>query len=175
MAPVLAHLFTGNARAVYELRKSLRHGTYDAIFTNARAGVFFARRFGATPTMIDFDATPREFDEMETYESPDGLEACRTPQMATCRDMFRSARLLQAWSHWAKRSAVADYDVPRDKVIVNPPGVPLSFWQQAIVSRLGSSGRCGFLFVGGDFRRKGGELLLEWHRGMPARTSRRTS
>ena len=43
-----------------------------------------------------------------------------------------------------------------------PPGVDLSVWQA--VDRAQRTGLPRVLFVGGDFERKGGQLLLEWYR-----------
>jgi glycosyltransferase involved in cell wall biosynthesis len=75
---------------------------------------------------------------------------------------WSSARVLEAWSTWAKRSVVDDYAIAEDHVVVNPPGVDLSFW---VPGPAPAPGRrpLRVLFVGGDFRRKGGDLLLAWH------------
>jgi glycosyltransferase involved in cell wall biosynthesis len=51
--------------------------------------------------------------------------------------------------------------VDASKVTVIPPGIDLARWQ---FERSGDSGRNGpirLLFVGGDFRRKGGDILLQ--------------
>jgi glycosyltransferase involved in cell wall biosynthesis len=81
-----------------------------------------------------------------------------------CRHMFHSAALLQAWSRWARDSAIADYGVPAERVVVNPPGVDLAQWHPNDARTRPRTGPARVLFVGGDFRRKGGELLLEWMR-----------
>src|SRR5262249_48886892 len=73
---------------------------------------------------------------------------------------FHAAVHLVTWCDWAKRSLIDDYGVPERKVTVIPPGVDLGKWQ---FERFPSErkGRIRLLFVGGDFRRKGGELLLD--------------
>jgi glycosyltransferase involved in cell wall biosynthesis len=151
---------TGNVRAAWEISGGLRAERYDAIFSNARVGVFFSRRLARTPTMIDFDATPRQLDLMESYTSRRDPQAVERLKWHLCHRMFHAAAVLQAWSNWAKRSAVDDYGVPEDKIVVNPPGVDLDQWRPTSPDESGDPVRV--LFVGGDFRRKGGELLLSW-------------
>ncbi len=56
-----------------------------------------------------------------------------------------------------------------ENVVINPPGVDLTFWKPDVPGRdrRTTDGPARVLFVGGDFRRKGGELILEWHRSTP--------
>ena len=65
------------------------------------------------------------------------------------------------WCGWAKESLVRDYGIPAERVTVIPPGVDLERWH---CPRRPRSNRARLLFVGGDFRRKGGELLLKAYR-----------
>lgn len=159
---VVPSYLTGNARAVMEIRGALRGGGCDAIFTNARAAVLLSRRFAHVPTMVDFDVTPLQLDELDGYESHPDPQPMAWLKRRLATDFYRSASLLQAWSTWAARSAVRDYGVPEDKVVVNPPGVDLEFWRHR-GERSATADRPRVLFVGGDFRRKGGDLLLELH------------
>ena len=78
-----------------------------------------------------------------------------------------SSDLLQAWSHWARQSAIDDYGVAPEKIIVNPPGVDLDFWRPD-PSCTSPHTPFRILFVGGDFARKGGDLLVSWLRAQPA-------
>jgi glycosyltransferase involved in cell wall biosynthesis len=51
-------------------------------------------------------------------------------------------------------------------IVVNPPGVNLGFWRPNPTLRSSSAQHPSkVLFVGADFRRKGGDLLLEWYKG----------
>jgi glycosyltransferase involved in cell wall biosynthesis len=154
---------TGNARAATELRAGLRAGPYDAIYSNVRTGVFFARRFAHTPTLIDFDVTPVQLDAMEAYGGSTDPKPVAALKWQLSKRMFHAARVLQAWSNWAKQSVVDDYGVAAERVIVNPPGVDLAFWRPDSAP-VTADGIKRVLFVGGDFRRKGGEVLLDWHR-----------
>ncbi len=154
---------TGNARVATELRAGLRAGPYDAIYSNVRTGVFYAPTFARTPTLIDFDVTPVQLDAMAAYGGSSDPKPVAALKWRLAKRMFHAAQVLQAWSNWAKRSVVEDYGVPAEHVIVNPPGVDLAFWRPN-GDTVRSTGAKRVLFVGGDFRRKGGEVLLAWHR-----------
>jgi glycosyltransferase involved in cell wall biosynthesis len=53
--------------------------------------------------------------------------------------------------------------MPPGRVVVNPPGVDLARWRPAPEQRSQAGSQpLRVLFVGGDFERKGGHLLLEW-------------
>jgi glycosyltransferase involved in cell wall biosynthesis len=54
---------------------------------------------------------------------------------------------------------VRDYGIPEERTAVVPPGVDLAAWQ--VPHRPERRGVPRLLFVGGDFARKGGRLLLE--------------
>jgi glycosyltransferase involved in cell wall biosynthesis len=163
--------YTGILRATLEMRRGLRRSTYDAIFTNASVAVLFGRDFRRTPTIYDFDATPLQIDRMEGYDNRDDGSILESLKFRLFRDLLQSATLLQAWSGWARRSAIEDYGIAAEKIVVNPPGVNLSWWtpdrgQQDDTGRRPRR----VLFVGGDFARKGGQHLLEWYRTQdPAR------
>src|SRR4051794_37309447 len=162
--PFMPTYATGIMRGAWEAHKALRSDTYDALFSNASVSVFFNRTFRRIPTMVDFDSTPLQIDQMDAYNSSVDPKPIAAFKWRLTRDMMRSATLLQAWSQWAKQSAVDDYGIPADKIVVNPPGVNLGFWRPNPSLR-GSSTQhpLKVLFVGGDFRRKGGDLLLEWY------------
>jgi glycosyltransferase involved in cell wall biosynthesis len=163
---------TGIMRGAWEMHKALRGCTYDALFSNASVGVFFNRTFHRIPTLVDFDSTPLQIDQMAAYNSSVDPKPLAAFKWRLTRDMMRSATLLQAWSRWAKQSAVDDYGIPAEKIVVNPPGVNLEFWRPNTTAR-DSLVKQPFkvLFVGGDFRRKGGDLLLEWYKSQSPDTA----
>jgi glycosyltransferase involved in cell wall biosynthesis len=72
------------------------------------------------------------------------------------RGVFSRARAFVAWSQWAKQSFVEDYGCREADVAVIPPGIDVD--QFSSVDRDHELPR--ILFVGGDFVRKGGDLLL---------------
>ena len=87
------------------------------------------------------------------------------------RSVFHDGRALVSWSEWAQQSLVDDYGVDADKVRVLAPGAAPRYFEIGARRQATrrTSGRVRVLFVGGDFERKGGPLLLEQH----ARAARR--
>jgi glycosyltransferase involved in cell wall biosynthesis len=161
--PFVPTYFTGNARGAIEFRRSVRGRPFDAVFCNASVGVLFTRYLRRTPTLYDFDSTPAQLDRMEHYTPrPDPKPVAQLKWRMT-RRLFRSATLLHAWSNWAKQSVIDDYGISSDKVVVNPPGVDLDLWHPTAAQRAPGAPR-RVLFVGGDFVRKGGPMLLDWYR-----------
>jgi glycosyltransferase involved in cell wall biosynthesis len=54
---------------------------------------------------------------------------------------------------------IGDYGADAKRVHVIPPGVDVEKWRCPVRDQ---SGTTHILFVGGDFQRKGGDLLLDW-------------
>ena len=163
--PFIPTYFSGIIRGATEMRRSLQQATYDAIFTNASVGIFFSHNFRRIPTMIDLDSTPIQIDQMAAYTAKRDPKPIEALKYQLFRNKLHSAKLIQPWSNWAKQSIIDDYGVPSEKVVVNPPGVNLQYWQPRLDARINTPGQpLRILFVGGDFRRKGGEQLLAWYR-----------
>jgi glycosyltransferase involved in cell wall biosynthesis len=113
--------------------------------------------------ILSLDATPINFDSIGAYYQHKADPASRSEALkrALYRRVFASASSLTAWSQWAKDSLRDDYGVDPDRVTVIPPGVDLSLFPYT--ERLPDTPqerRTKILFVGGDFERKGGPLLL---------------
>lgn len=165
VVPFVPDYFTGILRASVEMRRGLHnYKQYDALFTNASVALFFSRVFRRVPTLLDFDSTPVQIDNMEAYTpgGPDPFPIANFKFWMFRRNL-ESATLLQAWSNWAKQSVITDYGIDAAKVVVNPPGIDLKLWKPNGSKPARSEDQpLKILFVGGDFRRKGGPLLLEW-------------
>lgn len=158
---------TGIMRGSLETYRALRRRRYDAIFNNTAVGVFFSATFRRTPTLTEIDSTPRQIDRMPAYQSgrPDP-KPVEWFKWRLFRDMLHASALVKAHSNWARQSAIDEYGVAPDKVVVVPPGVNLDLWQPSGWRPAAHPAR--ILFVGGDFRRKGGLELLEWYKNQPS-------
>jgi glycosyltransferase involved in cell wall biosynthesis len=161
--PFVSDYYSGITRASLEIRRALSE-PYDAILHNTTESVFFARQLRRIPTMFDFDATPAQIDRMEEYDKGAAPSFTDGIKYRLWRNMVQSMRLLQAWSHWARDSVVNEYAIPAERVVINPPGVDLDYWRPRAGTPKQHDDPLRILFVGGDFQRKGGELLLEWYR-----------
>lgn len=78
------------------------------------------------------------------------------------RRFLQMVDAVHTYSEWAATSFRDDYAVPASKVHVLPPGVDTTFWSP-LPGRTPHR-RSRILFVGGDFQRKGGDLLLHVYR-----------
>lgn len=90
--------------------------------------------------------------------------AKRGPRMALARLqerlLWRYVTLFLPWSQWAADS-LREQGVEDRRIHVLPPGVDLDAWRPRPELRGQCDGPLRLLFVGGDFERKGGPLLLE--------------
>jgi glycosyltransferase involved in cell wall biosynthesis len=65
-------------------------------------------------------------------------------------------------SQWAAKGVMHDYKIDSDRVFVSIPGANLKRWHFIDRSHRNSETAVRILMVGGQFRLKGGELLLDW-------------
>jgi glycosyltransferase involved in cell wall biosynthesis len=149
------------------LRRISRSTPLDAVFFHTQVPATlcpdWVRR---VPAVVSLDATPRQYDDLGAWYGHDrGPQLVERMKWRAARRRFADAAHLVTWSDWAKRDLVDGYEVPEDKVTVVPPGVPVSEWTAPDRHRTtGSPVR--LLFVGGDFERKGGRVLLEAFRAI---------
>jgi glycosyltransferase involved in cell wall biosynthesis len=114
--------------------------------------------FARKPIVVSCDATPIAKRQMRTaYGDAPQLALSELAKRALYRQVFKRARGFVAWSHWAKESLVRDYGCRAGDVAVIPPGIDLTEFTPGVHD----GGLPRILFVGGDFARKGGDLLLE--------------
>ena len=153
----------GSLRARDALIQATRTRPLDALFMHTQSIALFALPFmRRIPTLLSLDATPRNFDRVGAAYGHSAATGNWLEQRKFdwhCR-VFTAAAELVAWSEWAKNSLVQEYGVPAEKIIVVPPGIDLQLWNGRRASD-SAGGPLRLLFVGGDFQRKGGPLLLE--------------
>jgi glycosyltransferase involved in cell wall biosynthesis len=154
-------------RGFLQVRDGLRSGGArpDAVlFHTQKPAVFQWDVMARTPTVLSLDVTPRQYDDLGVFydHRPDSDNAVARLKHWLNRRTFSLARLIVVWSTWVRDSLVADYGVPAERLRVIPPGVNLRAWTAP--DRSARRGLPRVLFVGGDFERKGGPLLLDWYR-----------
>jgi glycosyltransferase involved in cell wall biosynthesis len=157
-----------STKAWRAIARDRRAGSLDAVFYHTQTPSLLAQLHRRLPTVISLDATPKNYDAVgEAYGHRAGgpLELVKE---RVYRSVFAHADSLITWSRWAKQSLESDYGVPAKKISVIAPGVDLALWPrrargEPLEARGGNLPK--LLFVGGDFRRKGGEDLLESFRG----------
>ncbi|MEJ0099048.1 MAG: glycosyltransferase family 4 protein [Pseudomonadota bacterium] len=114
--------------------------------------------FRRKPTVLSTDGTPSNKRNMRgAYGLQEQGRLRERAKKALFRKVYGTATGLVGWSNWVKQSFVEDYGFPEEHVAVIPPGVDVD--QFVAGDRNHELPR--LLFVGGDFERKGGSLLLD--------------
>jgi glycosyltransferase involved in cell wall biosynthesis len=118
-------------------------------------------RRGGVPVIFSTDSSPRQlraFGELYGYWGGRSNAKFRVREWLYTY-FVRRAAAIQVYTEWAARSLRDDYGVPAGRIRVFPPGVDTNFWKPGPERPKTSLPRV--IFVGGDFRRKGGDLLLD--------------
>jgi len=165
-------------RSNWSLRASL--GAYLALRPQAKSlramlfhtqvtSLFSAGLMRHSPAVISLDATPIQYDALGRFygHAPSGNSHLEAFKKRLNVRALTAARHLVTWSHWAKASLVTDYGMPADKITVIPPGIDTARWRFSRETTRPSQ-TLHLLFVGGDFTRKGGDVLLKAFQSLPA-------
>ena len=151
-----------------QVERGLRNTPRDiAVFNTQVPASLGYQWLGATPYVVCTDITPIQYDIMGDHygHDTDSLAFVADAKHRTNMRMFSNAAKLLPWSTWTAQSLMDDYHIDPDKIEVIAPGVNLDSWRPDERMRLSSVPR--ILFVGGEFERKGGNLLLEAFRRLP--------
>ena len=167
--PGLPASWRGSLTGRDQVRRGLRQQPYEVAFFNTQVPAALAgRQVQRRPYLLSTDITPRQYDAMAAQyghrPDPDSWFS-RYKHRVNCH-LFQQAACLLPWSTWVRQSLVADYGVDPGRVEVVPPGIDLDLWQPGPPRE--AAGPLRILFVGGDLYRKGGALLLEAFRSLPA-------
>jgi glycosyltransferase involved in cell wall biosynthesis len=161
-------------RAMLRGRREVRAGfpgdAAVAFFNTQVPAMIGGRRVRRRPYVLCTDITPIQYDRMAEHY---GHRADDGGPVAFLKDrwnrrMFRGAAATVGWSSWATRSMIEDYGVRADRAHVISPGVDLTRWLSTAAP---PDGPVRILFVGADFARKGGPMLLEAFSRLPAGSS----
>lgn len=150
----------GAWRGRQQARQALRSAEYDVALFNTQVPAALAGRLvHRRPYLVATDITPRQYDAMAALYNH---RADRSGLIAAWKHwlnarLFQRAAWVLPWSRWARESLVREYGVQPERVRVIPPGIDLTRWQPRTAR---TPGPFRVLFVGGDFDRKGGPILL---------------
>ena len=152
-----------SARAWKQVRASHRETAFDALFLHTQTVSLFAGgHMRRIPTLLSLDATPRGLDELgASYTHAVGSRRVENLKLLAHKTVMRNAAWFTTWSKWTKDSLVQDYGAAPDKVTVIHPGTVLTNYPPPSERRVRRDRPLQVLFVGGDFPRKGGDLLLD--------------
>lgn len=161
--PGVPPVVRAGVRAWLDVHRGLRHRPRDLlIFNTQKAAMLCQADMLRTPTILMTDVTPLQYDRLaRLYEHEAGENgAIRLAKHRLNVLNFRLARGLVVCSTWVRDSLVDEYGVAPERVHVMPIGVDPNYWRPAPSLRT-EHGKVRLLFVGGNFERKGGRLLLD--------------
>lgn len=152
-----------SARASVRARRALAHGRasdHDALFFHTQVTTLLcAPLMRRVPTVISLDATPINYDSIgAAYGHQPAPRALERIKLSLNMRSLHAASAFVTWCEWARQSLISDYGIDGSRVSVISPGVNLDLWPSPAPRTNPTPVR--ILFVGGDFTRKGGEILL---------------
>jgi glycosyltransferase involved in cell wall biosynthesis len=109
------------------------------------------------PTVVTIDRTIAQASREKTHPA---FQWTFVPNNFLEKRVFQTAAKVVSFSEAARRSVIEDYQIDENKVQVIYPGVDLQQIPQRIPVRCAES-PFQILFIGGDFKRKGGDDLLQ--------------
>jgi glycosyltransferase involved in cell wall biosynthesis len=140
-----------------------RVGRLDAVLVNHTVPASFLRFVvRRLPLVMSLDATPAIIDRFGPWYKGGSRRISAPPRwlsLAHAKRVYGSAARLLPWSELVRDSLVSEYGQEASRMRIVPPGVDLSLWRPQ--SRPDRGENAKVLFVGDDFARKGGELLLD--------------
>ncbi len=155
----------GTLAGVREIKRAFAGQPFDAVLWATWAAKSAIECVCAAPAFLLMDMTPTQ---METLGAHYGYSSSRArflggwKKRATDR-LYAAATHLFGWNEWVAQSLRDDHGVPASKVSAVSPGTDTArFCPNPTVRK--QDGVTRLLFVGGDFERKGGDLLLRYLR-----------
>jgi glycosyltransferase involved in cell wall biosynthesis len=152
----------GRLNMSFEVNRQMRHVKPDvALVGNMALNLLIGRNH--LPTFTILDATQVQ---LQAFGAGYGILPSRSRELEKIKHRMRCRAYMKCagifpYSEWVKKSLIADYGVDSTKIHVVPHGAVVERWRRE-TRQEGRNKNCNILFVGGDFKRKGGGSLLDW-------------
>lgn len=123
----------------------------------------FHAEIKAIPTILGHDTTTICHHELENLEGKPSLasNARVTIVRQIHRRITKEIDFFLPMTSWVKQSLIQDFSVHESKILITPPPVDVDLWKDNPEQK--ESGKPRLLFVGNDFKRKGGLFLLRMY------------
>jgi glycosyltransferase involved in cell wall biosynthesis len=161
--PILPESVRSVIRGTSEIRSGLGESNhYDAVLWATWAAKSALDCVERWPAYWMMDMTPdqmRDMGEHYGYSNRRANFMQSFKRRATDR-LYSNVRHFFPWSTFVADSLVSDYGISADKITVTSPGTNTTLFAPPTEKK--SDGPVRILFVGGDFERKGGDLLKAW-------------
>lgn len=156
----------GGLIARTRFKKLEREGkSFDAVFVNHTIPLMFLQKFmKEVPVILSLDITPRLLQPYNKWYrgKNDRISLFGNGiKHSITRRIYKEVSNILPWSQLVKNSLVNDYGIDQKKIEVVPPGIDVHQWNQSEKKDgVKDQDHIHILFVGGDFLRKGGDLLM---------------
>lgn len=138
--------------------RKLSKGDYSALHLHTQVMALLSVDFMKNlPTVVSIDLTAIQASQEKTDP---GFRWTHTPNVLLEKRVYEAAARVVTMSEFARKSVIEDYNIDGEKVTTIHTGVNLEVFS-SINSSKAPKTRYNILFVGGDFKRKGGEDVLE--------------
>ncbi len=140
------------------IERALKCHKIDVLHFHTQNAAWLAQKCShRIPSVITTDQSNAQI----ALEYPPWTRWSHAPSIALERRAVHSADALVVFSQWAADSFINEYGVPAERVHVIPVGVELTGFARFDERQGDSPDKKRLLFVGGDFHRKGGPLLVD--------------
>jgi len=137
--------------------RKINQGDYNILFFHTQPLAFLSLNLmQKMPSVVSIDMTNKQAAE----ESTNKHKWTYSPNKFLERQVYLKCSKILTWTAWARSSVINDYGIHPDKVKVIPPGVDTTHLVFIDRNHKSSQDLYNILFVGGDFKRKGGEDIL---------------
>lgn len=163
----LPGIVRASLRSRLQTAEGLQGKKYDAILFNTyNPAVHHRESVHNQRAFLMFDVTPIHYDGMAHWydHKVDRMRWLSGYKHRRVCEVFQAAAGLFVCSHWTAQSAIEDYGADPDRIHIIPFGVDTQLWHPIAPEQKPDDGIVRILFTGGDFERKGGDLLLRWAR-----------
>ena len=164
--PLLPQRMRSTMRTYAGVAPLFRAGRVDVVWSqvlNPLAPYLFTKAaVRHVPVVYDIDCTPRSLASFGEHYAGQvaGPPFKRHAVDALFTACAKRCASVVCWSSWAACSFIDEYGVPPERIKIIPPGVDTAWWAPPPGQRQ-TAHRTRLLFVGADFARKGGDLLLD--------------
>ncbi len=137
--------------------RKINQADYNVLFFHTQPLAFLSLNLmQKMPSIVSIDMTNKQASE----ESANKYAWTYSPNKFLEKQVYLKCSKILTWTEWARSSVINDYGIHPDKVKVIPPGVDIKRLVFTDRNHKSDQDLYNILFVGGDFKRKGGEDLL---------------
>ncbi len=141
------------------IARKLTQGDYSALYLHTQVMALLSVDFMKNlPTVVSIDLTAVQASQEKTDPS---FRWTHSPNVLQEKRVYEAAARIITMSEFTRKSVIEDYNIEAEKVKTIYSSVKLDSFSSIDLSNRVPKTRYNILFIGGDFKRKGGEDVLD--------------